>query len=240
MSREKFSYNIKLWLFFLVLTNRSVKKKKIKRDVYLSVNEVFFILFFFCCRIMQKIFPFIHPSANKDNLQFVAPNKRDFLSSLSWVKIIKWLFFFQVVPSAPVMGDTDYSDPFDARLDPRPETAQGPITPENNGYMEPYEAQKVITGQSNFFSFLIWCVYSHTPGECGLPFESYGESEVWVLWVHLSQRDPQTLSVIQCRQTVSHGWFSPGVSQITVLRLCNLFHFFFITSKLLIFAPCTC
>uniref|UniRef100_A0A8C1AM87 Src homology 2 domain containing transforming protein D, b n=1 Tax=Cyprinus carpio carpio TaxID=630221 RepID=A0A8C1AM87_CYPCA len=50
-----------------------------------------------------------------------------------------------VVPSAPVMGDTDYSDPFDARLDPRPETAQGPITPENNSYMEPYEAQKVIT-----------------------------------------------------------------------------------------------
>ncbi|XP_016138474.1 SH2 domain-containing adapter protein D-like isoform X2 [Sinocyclocheilus grahami] len=50
-----------------------------------------------------------------------------------------------VVPSAPVMGDTDYSDPFDAHLDLRPETAQGPITPENNGYMEPYEAQKVIT-----------------------------------------------------------------------------------------------
>ncbi|XP_059425557.1 src homology 2 domain containing transforming protein D, b isoform X2 [Carassius carassius] len=50
-----------------------------------------------------------------------------------------------VVPSAPVMGDTDYSDPFDARLDPHPETTQGPIPPENNGYMEPYEAQKVIT-----------------------------------------------------------------------------------------------
>nr|AAI29460.1 Src homology 2 domain containing transforming protein D [Danio rerio] len=50
-----------------------------------------------------------------------------------------------VVPSAPVMGDTDYSDPFDVRLDPRPESAQGQITPENNGYMEPYEAQKVIT-----------------------------------------------------------------------------------------------
>uniref|UniRef100_A0A673JJE3 SH2 domain-containing adapter protein F-like n=1 Tax=Sinocyclocheilus rhinocerous TaxID=307959 RepID=A0A673JJE3_9TELE len=50
-----------------------------------------------------------------------------------------------VVPSAPVMGDTDYSDPFDARLDPRPETIQSQITPENNGYMEPYEAQKVIT-----------------------------------------------------------------------------------------------
>uniref|UniRef100_A0A8C1ZQK9 Src homology 2 domain containing transforming protein D, b n=1 Tax=Cyprinus carpio TaxID=7962 RepID=A0A8C1ZQK9_CYPCA len=50
-----------------------------------------------------------------------------------------------VVPSAPVMGDTDYSDPFDARLDPCPETTQSQITPENNGYMEPYEAQKVIT-----------------------------------------------------------------------------------------------
>lgn len=50
-----------------------------------------------------------------------------------------------VVPSAPVLGDNDYSDPFDARLDLRPETIQGPITPENNGYMEPYEAQKVIT-----------------------------------------------------------------------------------------------
>uniref|UniRef100_A0A671P188 SH2 domain-containing adapter protein F-like n=1 Tax=Sinocyclocheilus anshuiensis TaxID=1608454 RepID=A0A671P188_9TELE len=50
-----------------------------------------------------------------------------------------------VVPSAPVMGDTDYSDPFDAHLDPRPETTQSQITPENNGYMEPYEAQKVIT-----------------------------------------------------------------------------------------------
>ncbi|XP_026053325.1 SH2 domain-containing adapter protein F-like isoform X2 [Carassius auratus] len=50
-----------------------------------------------------------------------------------------------VVPSAPVMGDTDYSDPFDACLDPHPETTQGPILPENNGYMEPYEAQKVIT-----------------------------------------------------------------------------------------------
>ncbi|XP_051549359.1 SH2 domain-containing adapter protein D-like [Myxocyprinus asiaticus] len=46
-----------------------------------------------------------------------------------------------VIPSAPVMGDADYSDPFDACS----ETVQGPITPEYNGYMEPYEAQKVIT-----------------------------------------------------------------------------------------------
>lgn len=67
------------------------------------------------------------------------------------------LFYFQVVPSAPVMGDTDYSDPFDARLDPCPETTQSQITPENNGYMEPYEAQKVITGQSDFVLFLLVC-----------------------------------------------------------------------------------
>ncbi|XP_030640867.1 src homology 2 domain containing transforming protein D, b [Chanos chanos] len=50
-----------------------------------------------------------------------------------------------VVPSAPAVGDTDYSDPFDARLSPRPETEPGPTPPENNGYMEPYEAQRVIT-----------------------------------------------------------------------------------------------
>lgn len=53
----------------------------------------------------------------------------------------------QVVPSAPLAGDTDYSDPFDARLDHRPEPDLGPVPCENNGYMEPYEAQRVITGQ---------------------------------------------------------------------------------------------
>lgn len=57
-----------------------------------------------------------------------------------------WSSLVQVVPSAPVLGDNDYSDPFDARLDLRPETIQSHIAPENNGYMEPYEAQKVITG----------------------------------------------------------------------------------------------
>uniref|UniRef100_A0A8D0A793 Src homology 2 domain containing transforming protein D, b n=1 Tax=Sander lucioperca TaxID=283035 RepID=A0A8D0A793_SANLU len=52
-----------------------------------------------------------------------------------------------VVPSAPLAGDTDYSDPFDARLDHRPEPDLRPVPCENNGYMEPYEAQRVITGQ---------------------------------------------------------------------------------------------
>lgn len=52
----------------------------------------------------------------------------------------------QVVPSAPVAGDTDYSDPFDAHLGHRPGPDLGPVPCENNGYMEPYEAQRVITG----------------------------------------------------------------------------------------------
>ncbi|CAB1331436.1 unnamed protein product, partial [Coregonus sp. 'balchen'] len=50
-----------------------------------------------------------------------------------------------VVPSAPAVGDTDYSDPFDAHPNPWPEPDLGPVPCENNGYMEPYEAQRVIT-----------------------------------------------------------------------------------------------
>ncbi|XP_069042074.1 SH2 domain-containing adapter protein D isoform X2 [Lepisosteus oculatus] len=46
-----------------------------------------------------------------------------------------------LVPSAPAAGNNDYSDPFDAR----PEAwLEPPPPPENNGYMEPYEAQRVI------------------------------------------------------------------------------------------------
>ncbi|XP_037326131.2 src homology 2 domain containing transforming protein D, b isoform X7 [Pungitius pungitius] len=50
-----------------------------------------------------------------------------------------------VVPSAPLAGDTDYSDPFDARVGHRSEPDLRPVPHENNGYMEPYEAQRVIT-----------------------------------------------------------------------------------------------
>uniref|UniRef100_A0AAZ3SDK3 SH2 domain-containing protein n=1 Tax=Oncorhynchus tshawytscha TaxID=74940 RepID=A0AAZ3SDK3_ONCTS len=50
-----------------------------------------------------------------------------------------------VVPSAPAVGDTDYSDPFDAHPNPWPEPDLGHVPCENNGYMEPYEAQRVIT-----------------------------------------------------------------------------------------------
>ncbi|XP_061100063.1 SH2 domain-containing adapter protein D-like [Conger conger] len=50
-----------------------------------------------------------------------------------------------VVPSAPDAGDLDYSDPFDARPDPRPAPEPEPAPQESNGYMEPYEAQRLLT-----------------------------------------------------------------------------------------------
>ncbi|XP_029285785.1 src homology 2 domain containing transforming protein D, b isoform X1 [Cottoperca gobio] len=50
-----------------------------------------------------------------------------------------------VVPSAPLAGETDYSDPFDVRMDHRSEPDLRTVPCENNGYMEPYEAQRVIT-----------------------------------------------------------------------------------------------
>ncbi|XP_035277512.1 SH2 domain-containing adapter protein D-like [Anguilla anguilla] len=51
-----------------------------------------------------------------------------------------------VVPSAPPdAGDLDYSDPFDARPDPRPAPEPAPAPPGSNGYMEPYEAQRLLT-----------------------------------------------------------------------------------------------
>ncbi|XP_059419028.1 SH2 domain-containing adapter protein F-like [Carassius carassius] len=51
-----------------------------------------------------------------------------------------------VVPSAPAVRETDYSDPFDARPDPRP----GPGWEQNaveacSSYMEPFEAQQFIS-----------------------------------------------------------------------------------------------
>ncbi|XP_029983006.1 src homology 2 domain containing transforming protein D, a [Sphaeramia orbicularis] len=54
-----------------------------------------------------------------------------------------------VVPSAPAASDTetDYSDPFDARPDPRarPNWEPKPAPPECCSYMEPFEAQRIIS-----------------------------------------------------------------------------------------------
>ena len=55
----------------------------------------------------------------------------------------------QVIPSAPAAGDqdTDYSDPFDARPDPRTRTDWEPSTaPDSRSYMEPFQAQRIISG----------------------------------------------------------------------------------------------
>ncbi|XP_067099986.1 SH2 domain-containing adapter protein F-like [Osmerus mordax] len=54
-----------------------------------------------------------------------------------------------VIPSAPVVGDsdTDYSNPFDARPDPRVrgDWEPRPTPADCSSYMEPFEAQRVIT-----------------------------------------------------------------------------------------------
>ncbi len=53
----------------------------------------------------------------------------------------------QVVPSAPAVGETDYSDPFDARPDPRPRPGWEQNAIEAcSSYMEPFEAQRFISG----------------------------------------------------------------------------------------------
>ncbi|KAA0718576.1 SH2 domain-containing adapter protein D [Triplophysa tibetana] len=50
-----------------------------------------------------------------------------------------------VVPSAPAVGESDYSDPFDARPDPRPRPDWENDTVETcSSYMEPFEAQRFI------------------------------------------------------------------------------------------------
>lgn len=56
----------------------------------------------------------------------------------------------KVVPSAPVAldPDTDYSDPFDVRPDPRgrPNPEPKPTLTDCCSYMEPFEAQRIISG----------------------------------------------------------------------------------------------
>ncbi|XP_026875482.2 src homology 2 domain containing transforming protein D, a [Electrophorus electricus] len=57
-----------------------------------------------------------------------------------------------LVPSAPAVGDADYSDPFDARPDPRARPGWEHGSVENSSsYMEPFEAQRVITELQHSF-----------------------------------------------------------------------------------------
>lgn len=64
----------------------------------------------------------------------------------------------------------DYADPFDAEQAGGTQTSTEKVTTENDGYMEPYEAQKMMAGRWQVFSFLIslFCVtqqplYTFTP-----------------------------------------------------------------------------
>ncbi|XP_028995406.1 src homology 2 domain containing transforming protein D, a [Betta splendens] len=56
-----------------------------------------------------------------------------------------------VVPSAPAASDadTDYSDPFDARLDSRARWEPTPVPTDCCSYMEPFEAQRIISELPN-------------------------------------------------------------------------------------------
>ncbi|XP_036410703.1 SH2 domain-containing adapter protein D-like [Megalops cyprinoides] len=91
-----------------------------------------------------------------------------------------------VVPSAPAAGDMDYSDPFDARPDPRPVPKLEPAPPESNGYMEPYEAQRVITqlqrgtggGRSRGGAQLYDTPYEERGRSRGVPAEEGRESRL--------------------------------------------------------------
>ncbi|XP_069779348.1 SH2 domain-containing adapter protein F-like [Narcine bancroftii] len=54
-----------------------------------------------------------------------------------------WCYNIIVLTSTQTLPDDDYSDPFDIRHDSRGENFDKELI-ENNGYMEPYEAQRVI------------------------------------------------------------------------------------------------
>ncbi|XP_062843770.1 src homology 2 domain containing transforming protein D, a [Trichomycterus rosablanca] len=89
-----------------------------------------------------------------------------------------------VVPSAPAVGDTDYSDPFDARPDPRAQTGWEPHSIENSSsYMEPFEAQRVITelqhnsDKSHFVTLGNHQLYDSPYEERGHPRAVYPEEE---------------------------------------------------------------
>lgn len=47
----------------------------------------------------------------------------------------------------------DYADPFDAEQAGGTQTSTEKVTTENDGYMEPYEAQKMMAGRSSLSVF---------------------------------------------------------------------------------------
>lgn len=61
----------------------------------------------------------------------------------------------------------DYADPFDAEQAGGTQTTTEKVTTENDGYMEPYEAQKMMAGRRvysiSFLFLYIWPFYYTSP-----------------------------------------------------------------------------
>lgn len=75
-------------------------------------------------------------------------------SSSPWCEnVVCHCLVIKVVPSAPAAldSDTDYSDPFDVRPDPRgrPNLDPKPAPADCCSYMEPFEAQRIISGMQS-------------------------------------------------------------------------------------------
>lgn len=62
-------------------------------------------------------------------------------------------FFFFSLFSLQLIILEDYADPFDAEQAGGTQTITEKVTTENDGYMEPYEAQKMMAGRSTLSSF---------------------------------------------------------------------------------------
>lgn len=61
-------------------------------------------------------------------------------------------FFFSLFSLQLIILE-DYADPFDAEQAGGTQTITEKVTTENDGYMEPYEAQKMMAGRSTLSSF---------------------------------------------------------------------------------------
>lgn len=80
-------------------------------------------------------------------------------------------FFFVLFPPPQLIILEDYADPFDAEQAGGgggvTQTSTEKVTTENDGYMEPYEAQKMMAGKSRL-SHSATSTHLHTVINCGV------------------------------------------------------------------------
>lgn len=72
---------------------------------------------------------------------------------------------FVFLPALQLIILEDYADPFDAEQAGSTQTGTEKVTPENDGYMEPYEAQKMMAGRS---TLRVWVCQRASRGGFGL------------------------------------------------------------------------